>query len=183
MKRILSFLMALTLLFIGNANATQRTATFGDQNSSGAYRLRADVDSSTSNCAANATCGWVVYAQDTGIYYPYTTASTNQTLTAAQTGTTIVFNNGATTAANGTMFILPTAAVGMEFTIIADVAKWFYVDAQSTDTINFSTASAGQRISNVGSGLAGDNITLFCATAGSWSIKSKVGTWSVGPGQ
>ncbi len=178
MKRILSFLVVGFLLSLSNAYATDRTATFGDQNASGVYRLRAETDQST-----GTNYGWVVFAQDTGIYLPYTTASTNQTLVAAQTGTTIVFNNGAGTAQNGTAFTLPTAAVGMEYTIVADVAKYFFVDAQGTDTINFSTATAGQRISNSASALAGDSITLFCATANKWSVKSKVGTWAVGPGQ
>lgn len=178
MKRILTLLVFALLALSSQVFAVDRTGTFGDQNASGVYRLRAETDQTT-----GTNLGWVTFAQDTGIYYPYTTASTNQTLLASQTGTVLVFNNGAGTATNGTLFTLPTATVGMQFTIVADVAKWFYVDAQTTDTINFSTASTGQRISNSGSALAGDSITLFCATANKWSVTDHVGTWAVGPGQ
>lgn len=171
MKRILSLAVVALLAFCSQSFAAVKTATFGDYNSSNAYRLTADSD------------GVLTFASDTSVLYPYSTASTNQTLTALQSGSTIVFNNGASTAANGTLFILPTAAVGMQFTIVADVAKWFYVDAQSTDTINFSTATAGQRISNSASALAGDSITLFCSTANKWSVVDHNGTWAIGPGQ
>lgn len=150
------------------------TATMGDQNSSGAYRVASKFD---------GTNGYIQFASDTGMLFPYTTGSTTYTITAAQSGNVIVFNNGSGTAANGTTFLLPTAQPGMRYTIIADIAKWFYVDAQSTDTINFSTATAGQRISNSATAAAGDNIILYCATAGSWSVGPRVGTWAVGPGQ
>lgn len=178
MKRILTLAIFVLFALSSQVFASNRTATFGDQNASGEYRLKADTDSST-----GTNLGWVTYAQDTGIYYPYSTASTNQTLIASQTGSVTVFNNGAGTAQNGTLFLLPTATVGMQFTIIADIAKWFFVDCQNTDTINFSTATAGQRISNSGSAAAGDSITFFCATANKWSIADKSGTWAVGPGQ
>lgn len=171
MKRILSLAVFALLVLCSSSFAAVTTATFGDYNSSGVYRLTADSD------------GVLTYAQDTGIKYPYiATATTNTTLTAAQSGTTVVFGNGSGVAKSGTMYTLPTAVVGMEYTIVSDVAFFFYVDPQSTDTINYSTAAAGNRISN-SSAAAGDSITLFCATAGKWSIAAKSGTWVVGPGQ
>lgn len=171
MKRIL--ILALFSLFVANipAFAAVTTATFGDYNTSNAYRLTANSD------------GTLSFASDTSILYPYSTASTNQTLNALQSGSVIVFNNGLGTAQNATAFTLPTAVVGMQYTIVADITKWFFVDAQSTDTINFSTASAGQRISNSASAASGDSITLFCATANKWSVSNREGTWAVGPGQ
>lgn len=171
MKRIISLAVIALLVLCSQSFAAVTTATFGDYNSSNVYRLSANSD------------GTLTFASDTSILYPYSTASTNQTLTALQSGSTIIFNNGAGSAANGTAFTLPTAAVGMQYTIVADVAKWFFVDAQSTDTINFSTATAGQRISNSASAAAGDSITLFCATATKWSVVDHFGTWAVGPGQ
>lgn len=143
------------------------TGTLGNQNSSGDYAVTVTNDNV------------VHFAQDTGLLFPYTTASTNQTLTAVQTGVTLVFNNGAGTANNLVIFTLPTAAVGMSYSFIADIAKSFRIKPQSADIINFSTAVAGSKINNGGSGAAGDAITLFCATAGKWSIKYKVGTWAV----
>lgn len=172
MKRILSLAIFALLVLCSQSFAAVTTATFGDQNSSKAYRLTANSD------------GTLTYASDTSLLYPYSTASTNQTLTALQSGSIVVFNNGAgQAAAGGTQFTLPTAAVGMQYTVIADAAKWFYIKPQSTDTINFSTATAGQRISNSVSTAAGDSITLFCATANLWSVLDKNGTWGVGPGQ
>ncbi len=169
MKRILSLAVVALLAFSIPSFAAVKTATFGDYNSSNVYRLTADSD------------GTLTYASDTSILYPYSTASTNATLTALQSGSIIVFNNGAGAAASGTQFTLPTAAVGMEYTIVADIAKWIYVDAQSTDTINFSTATAGQRINNSSTAAKGDSITLFCASAGNWSVVDRIGTWAVGP--
>lgn len=162
------FLLVAALLFsAGLAQAAPLTATFGDQNSSKAYRLQAD------------TTGTVTYASDTSVLFPYSVATTNQTLTVANSGSIIVFNNSASTAANGTMFTLPTAAVGMQFTIISDIAKFMYIKPASTDTINFSTATAGQRLQNITTAAAGDSISLFCASAGNWSVVDKTGTWAV----
>lgn len=174
MKRILSFLIAFVLALTVNSYATQRTATFGDKNASGEYRIRADEDSS-----AGSNLGWVRFASDTGIYYPYlATATTNTTLLASQTGTTVVFNNGTGTAANGTQYTLPAATVGMNFTIIGDVAKFFYVKPASGEIINYSTNLANNRISNKTTAAIGDSVSLFCIVAGQWSIKSRIGTWT-----
>lgn len=176
-KNLQAALFLLVSLLLVSPSFAETTATFGDQNSSGTYRMVA------TNSGTNAADGLITFAFDTGIKFPYTTGSTTYTITAAQTGTTIVFNNGGGTASNGTTFLLPTAVVGMQYTIVADVAKWFYLDCQTTDVINFSTATAGQRISNSATAVAGDSITVFCATAGQWSVKSRIGTWAVGPGQ
>lgn len=168
MKRILSLTVIALLVICVQSFAAVTTATFGDYNSSNVYRLSANSD------------GTLTYASDSSIMYPYSTASTNQTLTALQSGSIFVFNNGSGTAQSGTQFNLPTAAVGMQYTIVSDIAKWFFVDSQSTDTIKFSTAVAGNRINNSSSAAAGDSITLFCATANTWSVVSRVGTWAVG---
>lgn len=129
-------------------------------------------------CAWGWPSGW---QQNPAI--PGFVSTTNLTLDASQTGQIIVFNNSTGVAANGTRYILPTAVIGMQYTIIADTAKWFYVDPANADIINFSTATAGQRISNATTAAIGDSITLVCQTAGTWSIQSRVGTWVVGPGQ
>jgi hypothetical protein len=165
---VIKLILLLALLVLPQLSmATSDTATFGDKNSSNEYRIKADSD------------GLITFAQDTGIKYPYTTGSTNTTLTAAQTGTTFVFNNGDGTAANGTMFTLPTAVVGMRYTFIADVAKWMYIKPQSTDTINFASTATGWRINNSSTAAIGDNIELFCATANTWSARVGKGTWAM----
>lgn len=122
-------------------------------------------------------CAWGPYSgwqQNPAI--PGSVATTNLTLDSTQVGTVVVFNG----TSNNTQFTLPTAVVGMQYTVISDVAKYISIQPASTDTINFSTASAGQRINNSGSAAIGDSITLVCQTAGKWSIQFRVGTWSVG---
>lgn len=179
MKCILSFLIALTLLFIGNANAAaQRTATFGDQNSSGVYRLRADIDSSTANCAANSTCGWLTFAQDTGIYWPYITATTTTTLVPAQSGTTLVV----TPVQGDTRVNLPAAVVGMEYAVVDDAAFSLAVYPATGDTINFASLAASAGLINSTSPAKGDSVTLFCSVAGKWSVSNMRNTWvSIAP--
>ena len=169
MKKILLLIALLLPASLSWATSGDAVSTFGDQNSSNVYRVVADNN------------GVVTFAQDTGIKYPYTTGSTNQTLTAAQTGTTIIFNNGSGVATNGTTFTLPTAVVGMKYTVVADIAKWFYLTPQSTDTINFLASAQGYRMNNSSTKAAGDSITVLCATANTWSIVDKNGTWATGP--
>ncbi len=124
-------------------------------------------------------CAWGPYAgwqQNPAI--PGSVATTNITLTSSQVGTVVVFNNSTGVAASGTQFTLPAAVVGMQFTIIADVAKWIFIAPNGTDLISIASFLSGKRISNVGTALAGDSITLVCQTAGTWSIQNKVGTWA-----
>lgn len=135
-------------------------------------------------CAWESPNGWDMgQLKPPSIVYPGSVATTNQTLTAGQSGYTIVFNNATGVAANGTMFTLPTAVVGLDYQIVADTGKWFYVKPQSTDIINLVSATTGQRISNSATGAVGDTISLICMTAGQWSVYGRQGTWAVGPGQ
>lgn len=167
MKRILMAAL-FSLAVCAPAFAANRTATFGDQNALGEYRIKADADSST-----GANLGWVTFAQDTGIYFPYTTATTNQTLLASQTGTTLVSTSSATNA----RYTLPTATVGMDFNVVAGSAKQLQVTPQTTDTILFSSNTAGQGLVNSTAAL-GDSIELFCYVANTWAVKNHDGTWT-----
>lgn len=124
-------------------------------------------------CAWGWPSGW---QQNPAI--PGSVATTNTTLDASQVGQVIVFNNSTGVAANGTQFSLPIAVVGMQYTIIADTAKWFYVKPGVGDIINFSTNAANNRISNKTTAAIGDSITLVCQTANQWSIQAKSGTWT-----
>lgn len=177
MKRILSLAVIALLALTSRGFCDVATATMGDQNSSNVYRLTA-----YSGNSSGTQYGYLTYAQDTGLFLPYVAnATTNTTLTAYQSGTTIIFGNGAGVALNGTQYTLPAATVGMEFTIASDVAKWFYVDPNGTDTIKILNFVAGGRVANISSAAAGDSITLFCGVAGSWTIKAKSGTWAYTP--
>lgn len=175
MRKLIVLFLGLMLLALPRAQASvsNMTAQLGVYNTTDSqYGLEVD----------NAN-NFIFAPTSSSIKWPGTTASTNVTLTAANSGQTIIFNNGGGTAQSGTTFLLPSATVGLEIAVVADIAKWFYVKpGVGTDTINFSTATAGQRISNSGTAAAGDSITLYCATAGKWSVLDHNGTWAVGPG-
>lgn len=165
MKRILA-LVILALFISANAFAANKVATFGDYNSSGVYRMTATDD------------GVITYAQDTGIVDPYLgTATTNATLTAAQSGTTVVLSNGGGAAVNATQYTLPAATVGLNYAFIADVAKYMIVHPNGTDTIDYSTIPAGNGIKNTTAAI-GDSIELICVNSGKWSVKNITGTWA-----
>jgi hypothetical protein len=161
MKRLLFVLMAVLMVAALPCYAANKTATFGDMNSSDEYRMTADTD------------GVITFASDTGIVLPYDTATTGETLTAAKSGVTMV--SSATVA--GAKFILPTATVGLSIRLVAGTAYTIDAKPQSTDKINYSTAVTGNKIVSAG-GLA-DSVELFCATAGQWEIASMKGTWVV----
>lgn len=132
-------------------------------------------------CAWDWPSGWDFgVIKPAGISYPGTVATTSVTLTVYQSGNIIVFNASNAGGQNDTAFTLPSAIPGLEYTIIADIAKYFAVTPQSADTINFSTATSGQSVNNVGSAAIGDSITLVCRTSGKWSVRNRVGTWAVG---
>ncbi len=161
MKRILSLVVIGLLAFNSHVFAAQATATMGDQNASGVYRVTTDIN------------GVLTYAQDTGIVSPYTTATTNTTMTASQSGTTMVF----TGSSNNTKFTLPTAAVGLQYTFIDDATVYINIVPQTSDTINFASLSQGQYLANSSTPAKGDAVTLFCAVANKWSVKNMRNTW------
>lgn len=173
--RKLFLLIAILCLLSSASFAAVTTATLGDQNSSSVYRLTCDSD------------GVCTYAQDTGIKYPYvsyTTAPTTVgvTLTAAQSGTTIVDTGGGgpTTTGSCRKFTLPTAAPGMEFSFSTGSKCTMTVDVQSTDTIQYSISGtgldAGDSIKSTGQ--AGDSVQLFSPAAGQWNLKAMKATWT-----
>ena len=151
--------------------AADTTATFGDANSSGEYRMKADVD------------GVITYASNTGIVYPYeryTTPNTNNTLTAAESGKVIVDTGGSTglnmSAGSGcSKHILPRAAPGLQFTFVTGAKCRMTIDTVDTsDLIEYSISGtnldAGDSI--LSTGQAGEAVTLFSTVANKWSIKN-----------
>lgn len=158
MKKLL---LSLLLLVICTPSFAGVTATFGDQNSSGLYRVAADTD------------GVVTFQSNTGILWPYEAATTSDTLTAYETGKTIVATAAAT-------FTLPTAAPGMQFTVIAGTNKVIALDPASGDRFYYGANgfwSNGDRIWNTSS-TTGDSVTIFSTTANRWDVRGIVGTWA-----
>lgn len=127
--------------------------------------------------------GWdLSQIKPTSIIYPGMVQTTNFTLTTAQSGNVIVFNNSTGVAASGTMFTLPAATVGVDYTVVADTAKWFYLAPQSGDIINLTSTSTGQRVDNRSTAAVGDSISVQCVTAGQWSVYGRQGTWAASAG-
>lgn len=177
MKR---FLLFLAMLLVSGAAMAERTATFGDYNSSGEPRMKADYD---------GTYGYITFASDTGIKYPYeryTTANTNNTLNSAESGKTIVDTGGSSSlnqaAGEGcSKHILPTAAPGLVFTFTAGSKCFMTVDTVDTnDLIEYSVSGtnldAGDSIKSTGQ--AGDSVTVFSTVANRWSVSQMKGTWT-----
>ena len=161
--RLVFCLLMIMLLACVPVFASVTTGTFGDQNSDGTYRVTIDSD------------GIYTFAADTGINFPYQSGTTNDTLVAADSGRTYVVTSGATSAVTLT---LPAAAVGMVFPIVSATTETILVDPNGTDTINFASLSAGDRISNSGAAAKGDAITFICVTANEWSVQIHQGTWA-----
>lgn len=126
-------------------------------------------------CAWNYPAGW-----QSGVSIFGSVQTTNQTLSANQSSNVIIFNNATGVAANGTQFTLPSATIGMDYTIITDTAKWIYIQPQAADIINFLGTSTGLRINNKGSAAIADTVELVCMTTGQWSLKEVRGTWAAG---
>jgi hypothetical protein len=159
---ILLFVLALAI----PAHSADKVGMFGAPNSSGVGPMEVDSDRI------------VTIAADAGMKYAYEVATTSDTLTAAESGKTI--SVAATNAGgNYVTLTLPTAAVGMQFTAIADTKTTIYLDPAVADTIRYGSAvfAAGDKIGN-SSAATGDSITLFCPVANYWSVKSLVGTWA-----
>lgn len=165
------FMLALFLPALAQADSNTDystiTATMGNKNTvSQDYTMWITSD------------GVVHYAKDSGIHFPYLTpASTSQTLTAAQSGTTFVLNNAGGTAPNGAIMFLPAATPKLEYTFIVDVNVYIRLKPQAGEIINFSTNVASSKVRNTSAAI-GDSIEVFCATTGVWSVKSKTGTWA-----
>lgn len=167
MKRIIGLFLMLVLFAVPKAQASisNMTAQLGIYNSTDStYGL--EVDNNNTFKFAPTT---------SAIYYPGQTATTTTTLTAQQSGQVFVM----TGASDDTRFTLPTAVVGMKYSVIDDTTKIIQLTPQAADIINFSTLTAGQSLKS-SSAAKGDRIEVFCAVAGKWSVEEMSGTWAHG---
>lgn len=170
MRKLIVLFLALMLFVIPNAKASisNMTAQLGVYNSTdNTYGL--EVDNNNVFHFSQTT---------SGIYYPGKTKTTNYTLTANESGQTIVFQG----TSNDTHFNLPTAVVGMMYVFIDDTTAFIKVIPATGDKINFASLLTNNGIQNSSTPAKGDAITLYCAIAGQWSIWEMRNTWVVGPG-
>lgn len=163
---VLIIFSVLILLFAVPSYSATLTATIGDQNSSGKYRVEVDTD------------GVFTFQTDTGINFPYQSGTTNDTLTAADSGRTYVTSSGTVSAV---VITVPTAVPGMVFPFITGTTHALYILPQSTDTINYASLAAGSSIFN-STAAKGDSIKLICVIANIWDVEISNGTWADGVG-
>lgn len=174
MKKGILFAIVLSVLISSAGYA--RTVSMSDEAVLG--QARWSVDSSgnfRSNSSGYSLClgddckaywGTVLYSDETG--------ETTDTLTAAQTGYTLLYYTSDTV--NVT---LPTAAAGLEYTIVDGYGTTINIDTGlTTDTIKYLNLDAGDKIASPGA--TSDSVTVFSPAAGYWYIKSMKGTWTDG---
>jgi hypothetical protein len=105
----------------------------------------------------------------------YEVATTNDTLTAIESGKTIIVTSTSTST-----FTLPADSLGLEYTLVAGRAVTIKVDPASTgDSIEYLELAGGDRIYN-SSASTGDSIKLICGAANTWYVSNLVGTWADG---
>lgn len=163
------FLIMLLFLSMPTLSRAGVVATMGNQNSSGKYTVEVSTDGSKET---------VTFASDAAILFPYQSGTTNDTLTAADSGRTYVVTSGGTSPA---ILQLPAAAVGMVFPIVSATTYAVYINPNGTDRINYASLSAGHAIYN-SSAAKGDKITFYCVTANEWTVSVDVGTWATAGG-
>lgn len=193
MKRILSLAVFALLFIVGSVHAADTvTATMGDYNSSNVYRLTAY----TTTSSTGVNYGWLTFAADTGVVYPYqayTVANTPDQLITADSGSTVVDYGGVTvntsagsTIGSGSTHILPpcstSQSLGNTYTVVSGSRSTVTVDPYGTDAILKSISgtglSAGDKI--ISTGQAGDSITVQCVGNAVWAVTEEVGAWTDG---
>lgn len=196
MKRILSLAIVALLMFCSHSFAAntpnpQVTATIGDQNSSSIYRVTAYSDSANS-----PVVGYVTFAQDTGIVYPYlayTASNTFDQLVTGESGSIIVDYGGATVNTSapatkgpgGSLHQLPpctSTQFGQTYTIAAGSRVTITLDPYGTDVLLNSISGTGFSAGNkaVSLGEAGDSMSVECVGTGVWAVKSQRAAWTNG---
>tara|TARA_Y100000310_G_scaffold341165_2_gene439450 strand:+ start:12634 stop:13131 length:498 start_codon:yes stop_codon:yes gene_type:complete len=123
---------------------------------------------------------WDFYAYEA----PSQTITTNDTLTAAESGkvSSVTWPWGFASAGSITMTLPAATTVGLTYTITAASSGTIYVDANSgSDTIAYfetTTLDAGDKLASPGS--TGDSVTVMCPVANKWVITGMQGTWTDG---
>lgn len=170
MKKWLFALLAICLCAF-SANAAELSGSEGTPNSSGVHPLQVDSDRDVS-IASDASL-----VINGAFEYNTEKALTNDTLTAIESGKTIV----SAYTLDGVTYTLPTAAAGLQYTVIAGNNKTIYVDTGlTTDTIRYLTLDAGDKLSSPSSPATGDSVTVISVESGYWDIKNMGGTWQDG---
>ena len=162
--RFLAFIMAL-IFVMPLANAAVVTCS--------------GVPDSSSNCPLSIDdSGYVTF--NGGVYAKYEAATTNDTITAAETGKVFIV-----TPSSPAIITLPTAAAGLRYRFVTGdqgvASKTLTINPQDADIIIWNNAvagltmAAGDAIKN--SGLTGDSVELVAVGTGYWYAVDLRGTW------
>ena len=166
----------LCLVLALPAYSAVKIATVGNYNTDGNYDIEVDSDHYISF--------------NGGVKAKYELATTNDTITAVESGKTFIVEGVQATSAT-TTFNLPDADVGLEFTFVVGggvsctsaLCPDLIINPQDTDYIYLvnsaaaSTMSAGDSVSAT-SGFTGDSIHLICGENLYWQVVDKLGTWA-----
>lgn len=103
--------------------------------------------------------------------------TTSNAVTAAESGKTFVVDSASTVAT----MTLPTAAIGLEYTVVSATNEIVRIDVADTDTIAWPAIGymdAGDKL--VSPGATGDSVTLVCPRLLYWYPSSINGSWTDG---
>jgi hypothetical protein len=99
----------------------------------------------------------------------------DDTLTAAESGTTHT-NAGA---GGAIALTLPPATVGLNYNFVVRATQELRIDPDGTETISLPSSGAVQAAgAYLTANAIGEQVTIFCDTAGTWAVRSYNGTWT-----
>lgn len=189
MRRTFTLITALVLVLAAvflcprhaGASISNLVGQLGTYSSScSQYGVEVDKDNNIHyNCVSTTTfdSGSKVNLTGTVNYGGISSNTTSQTLTASQSGQTIIFYG----TQGDTVYTLPTCnSVGLDIDVVAGVAKYFVLKPAATDTIVFAALAKGASVSNSATAAVGDEMELQCAWTGGWIVKNMTGTWAAG---
>lgn len=152
-------------------------ATVGNYNSSGDYDIVVDSDHGVTF--------------NGGVYAKYELATTNDTITAVESGKTFIVE-GVCSTSSTTTFNLPDADVGLEFTFVIGAGHTICnstsdspdinINPQDTDYIYFTNSNAentfavGDSLNSTGT--TADSVRLICGKDLYWYATDVRGTWT-----
>lgn len=164
--KMLAFILAVLFIAMPQANAVVVTCN-GIPDSSGNCPLSIDNSGMTTF--------------NGGVYTKYEAKTTNDTLTAAESGTTYIV-----TPSSAAIITLPVAAAGLHYKFVTGnqgvATKTLTINPDDTDIIVFAnsavglTMAAGDAVKN--SGLTGDSLELIAVGTGYWYATEVRGTWT-----
>lgn len=199
MRKYLMLAVVIVFSFVGMAMAVNyddnlkivNTATMGDQNSSGLYRVYTD------------NTGTFTFGTDTSIKYPYQTYTFTgapavrgagiKLLVTSDSGSTILDTmqktlsllTSPTLTGGGAKYVLPPAGdattLGTRFTITTAAQGYITLDTYSTsDVILYSISGTGLDAGDSlkSAGQAGDSITVQCNSANTWTVINVKGSFT-----